>query len=106
MSVEPNNGRLWVTSEEDGAVYVIDVGAHKVIKPVKTGPRPRSVAFLPDGSRAYVPSENGATLTVIDVKKLAPIKTINLGTGMRPMGTAMAPDGKTCTCPLVEAKWC
>jgi YVTN family beta-propeller protein len=32
---------------------------------------------------------------VIDVKKLAPIKTINLGTGMRPMGTVMAPDGKT-----------
>ena len=52
------------------------------------------MAFLPDGSRAYVPSENGATLTVIDVKKLAPIKTINLGTGMRPMGTAVAPDGQ------------
>jgi YVTN family beta-propeller protein len=51
------------------------------------------VAFLPDGSRAYVPSENGATLSMIDVKKLATVKTIDLGTGMRPMGTAVASDG-------------
>jgi YVTN family beta-propeller protein len=41
-----------------------------------------------------VPSENGATLTLIDVKRLRPLKTISLGTGMRPMGTAMASDGK------------
>jgi YVTN family beta-propeller protein len=32
---------------------------------------------------------------MIDVKKLAPVKTIRLEPGMRPMGTAMAPDGKT-----------
>jgi YVTN family beta-propeller protein len=31
---------------------------------------------------------------MIDVKKLAPVKTIKLGDGMRPMGTAMASDGK------------
>ena len=53
-----------------------------------------SVAFLPDGSRAYVPSETGASLTVIDAKRLVPLKTIDLGKGMRAMGTVMAPDGK------------
>src|SRR6476469_5998607 len=95
VSIEPKSGRVWGTSAEDSAVYVVDVAGHKVVKPVKVGPRPRSVAFLPDGSRAYVPSETGATLTMIDVRKLAPVKTINLGTGMRAMGTAMAPDGKT-----------
>jgi len=61
---------------------------------VKVGPRPRSIAFTPDGARAYVPSENGATLTQIDVKRLVPSKTIDLGKGMRPMGTRMSPDGK------------
>jgi YVTN family beta-propeller protein len=61
---------------------------------VKVGPRPRSIAFLPDGSRAYVPAENGAALTLIDAKRLSPLKTIDLGKGMRPMGTKMAPDGK------------
>ena len=59
------------------------------------GPRPRSVAFLPDGSRAYVPSENGGTLSVVDTNRLVVVKTINLGTGMRPMGTVTAPDGRS-----------
>jgi YVTN family beta-propeller protein len=41
-----------------------------------------------------VPSENGATLSVIDTKRMATIKTIKLADGMRPMGTVMARDGK------------
>ena len=84
---------MWVTSEADGAVFVADLAAKKIVKPVKVGPRPRSIAFTPDGARAYVPSENGATLTEIDVKKLAPTKTIDLGKGMRPMGLRLSADG-------------
>jgi YVTN family beta-propeller protein len=61
---------VWVTSEEDGAVFVIDLATHKVVTSVPVGPRPRSIAFLPDGSKAYVPSENGATVTVVDTKRL------------------------------------
>ena len=94
VAVQPGVERVWVTSEEDGAVFVIDLPTHKVVTSVPVGPRPRSIAFLPDGSMAYVPSENGATVTVVDAKRLKPVKTINLGDGMRPMGTAMAPDGK------------
>ena len=41
-----------------------------------------------------MPSENGATLSLIDTKRLATVKTIKLGEGMRPMGTVMAQDGK------------
>jgi YVTN family beta-propeller protein len=42
-----------------------------------------------------VPSENGATLAVIDTKRLTVIAKVDLGKGMRPMGTAAAPDGKS-----------
>src|ERR1700720_4627706 len=87
VSVEPSGRRVWVTSEGDGAVFVIDLAAHKVAKSVKVGARPVSLAFLPAGSRAYVPAENGASLTLIDAKRLSPLKTIDLGKGMRPMGT-------------------
>ena len=94
VTVEPGGNRVWVTSEADGAVFVADLATGKIAKSVKVGPRPRSVAFLPDGSRAYVPSENGATLTMVDARRLVPVKTIDLGKGMRPMGTAMSSDGK------------
>jgi YVTN family beta-propeller protein len=80
---------LYVTSEEDGAVVVIDIDKHKLVKSVKVGPRPRSIAFLTDGSRAYVPSDNGATLTVMDTARLRPMATLKLGGGMKPMGTVM-----------------
>jgi YVTN family beta-propeller protein len=39
-----------VTSEADGAVFVADLGTKKVAKSVKVGPRPRSIAFTPDGA--------------------------------------------------------
>ncbi|WP_410967310.1 YncE family protein, partial [Salmonella sp. SAL4436] len=78
VSVEPVRDRVWVTSEDEGTVYEYDYAAHKVVKPVKVGPRPRSIAFLPDGSRAYVPSENGATLSVIDTQRLTVLETIKL----------------------------
>ena len=93
VSVEPHNGRVWVTSEADGAVFAIDVGAHKVVKPVKVGPRPRSIAFLPDGSRGTCPRRR-ARRYVNRRQQMAPIKTIKLAAGMRPMGTVVAPDGK------------
>jgi YVTN family beta-propeller protein len=47
---------------------------------------------MSDGSRAYIPSENGATLAVVDGRGLTLIKTIPLGEGMRPMGVVMSPD--------------
>ena len=34
------------------------------------GRRPRGIAFLPDGSRAYVTNENDGALSVIDTAKL------------------------------------
>jgi len=77
-----------------GAVYIIDLPSHKVLTSIEVGARPRSVAFLPDMSRAYVPAENEATLAVVDAKAQSLVDRIKLGDGMRPMGTAMAPDGK------------
>ena len=94
VSVEPHNGRLWVTSEEDGA-SVRDRRRGAQGRQAREGWTEATFHRLsPRRLCAYVPSETGASLTVIDVKKLAPIKTINLGTGMRPMGTAVAPSGQ------------
>ena len=41
-----------------------------------------------------MPSENGASLSVINAKTLKLVTTIKLATGMRPMGTVVSPDGK------------
>ena len=75
-------------------MFVVDHVAHKNVKAIKVGPRPRSIAFLPDGSRAFVTSETGWTLTDIDTKALTARKTIRLGENMRAMGVIASPDGQ------------
>ena len=62
---------------------------------IEVGPRPRSTTFLPDGTRAYVPSENGADVRVIDAKTHKQIAAITLtGELQRPMSGVVSPDGK------------
>ena len=65
-----------------------DLDAHIVKKSIKVGPRPRSVAFLPDGSRAYVAVNGDNQIAVIDLKTLAVTDRISTGTG--PDGMAWA----------------
>src|SRR2546423_13884699 len=53
MGVNPASGEVYVTCEEKGEGFVIDPDQQRVIAKIDTGGRPRSVAFLPNGSRAY-----------------------------------------------------
>jgi DNA-binding beta-propeller fold protein YncE len=64
---------------------------------VKVGRRPRSVAFLPDSSRAHVSAENDATITVVETVKHDAIQTISLGERgvIKPMSVLLSPDGAT-----------
>src|SRR6266481_2609305 len=86
-----------VTSENTGTITVIATATATPIKTVKVGHRPRSIAFLPDGSRAYVSAENDAAVTVVDTAKNEATQTISLGEPgkIKPMSVLMAPDGAT-----------
>ena len=76
----------------DGAV--IDAAGLKLLKTFAVGPRPRSTAFLPDSSRAYVTAENGGTVHVVDTKTHTVRKTLKItGEMARPMGVIASPDG-------------
>ena len=94
MGVNPANGEVYVTCEEKGEVFAIDPDQQRVIAKIDTGGRPRSVAFLADGSRAYVACENGGYVAVIDARSHKLLSRIQLPTGSLPMGTAISNDGK------------
>ena len=61
---------------------------------VNVGKRPRDLAFTPDGKRAYVTSEVGGTVWVIDVPTEKAIKVIELPKDSKPMGVVVSPDAK------------
>ena len=73
---------------------VIDTAANRVLTQIAVGPRPRDTAFTPDSRRAYVTSETGASISVVDTATHTVAQTIRLtGEMVRPMGAVVSPDG-------------
>ncbi len=96
MRISPDGRTAWVTSESAQQVSVIDIASNRVLKQIKVGRRPRSVAFTPDGAKAYVPGELDGSVTVIDTKKLEIKGVIHLDSeNMRPMDAVISPDGRS-----------
>jgi YVTN family beta-propeller protein len=89
---------VYVTSEQEGLVVAVDTHSLVPIARMQTGPRPRSIAFATDGTTAFVTSEVGAALAVLDTEKNRPLQPISLaaegGVPQRPMGAVVSPDGR------------
>ena len=94
VAVTPDGKQFYVTCESGGDVYAIDTAGYTVVGHFKVQPRPRSVAFLPGAGIAFVPSESVGLINVIDSNKFAPIKTITLPTGARPMNVKLGSDDR------------
>jgi YVTN family beta-propeller protein len=91
----PDGRQVYVTSEGDSRVSVIDASANRVVAHFDVPARPRAVAFSPDGARAYVTSENGGTVSVVNAKTHKVTTTITLtGENVKPMGVVVSPDGQ------------
>lgn len=70
---------------------------------VPIGTRDREVCISADGDRAYATNDAEGTVTVVDLKKLAGIGTIDLAGLKRPDGCATSPDSKKLYVAVMEA---
>jgi len=91
--------RLLVVNKAEATVSVVDVRQGREVARVPTGTAPHEVAVSPDGRTAVVTNYGtgpapGNTLTVIDLARLEPVATIDLGTQRRPHGVTWLPDGR------------
>src|SRR5439155_10465629 len=94
VGVKPSNGEVFESGEEKCEVFAIDPDQQRVIAKIDTGGRPRSVAFSPDGWRAYVGCENGGHVALTDAKSHKLLSHNQLPTASLPMGPAVSHDGK------------
>ena len=85
---------VWVSGETNHDITILDAQSGKRLGQVSVGLRPRSVAFLPDGSKAYSANEAGGTVSVIDVATRKVTGTITLPEGSKPMTILAAADGQ------------
>src|SRR5258705_499724 len=112
LTAEPGTGRVFVSRSTH--VMVIDGATGKVIGDIPDTPRTHGIALAPKSNHGFITSAGDSTVTMFDLKALAPIKKIKIPTGgldgimyedfsdriiltnhSRPIGTAVALDAKT-----------
>jgi YVTN family beta-propeller protein len=78
---------------------VVDTESGAVKARLKSGLRPRAVAFTEDGVTAFITNENDATVTVVDAVRHTVSTRVRLPQAAgatippRPMGAVISPDG-------------
>lgn len=65
-----DTGKVFVSSEKDNAIYVLDGGTLEVVKRIGTAARPRHIQFDPARQRIFVACGDGDAIDIIDVAKL------------------------------------
>ena len=100
---------LYVTSERDGCVAVVDPAAGSVVKTIKTGMHPIALRFSRDKSRLFVANAGSDTISVVDVATGTVKQTILLRPndvrglpGCTPTGMDLSPDEKTLYVTLAD----
>ena len=63
-------GYLFVSSEKDHAISVLDGKSYEIVKQIRTAARPRHLQFSPDRSRIYAACGEGNAIEIIDVAAL------------------------------------
>ena len=86
-------GYLFVSSEKDHAITVLDGETYEVVKQIRTAARPRHLAFSPDRSRLYAACGDGNAIDIIDVAAQELVDRI--GPIDDPEAFDFSPDGET-----------
>lgn len=87
------SGYLFVSSEKDNHITVLDGKTYEVVKRIGTEARPRHLQFNPDKTQIYAAAGDGNAIDVIDVAKLELVNRI--GEIDDPELFDLSPDGKT-----------
>ena len=88
-----DTGYLFVSSEKDNAVTVLDGKTYDVVKIIPTAARPRHLQFNPEQTLIYAACGHGNAIDIIDVAKLELVDRI---AGVDdPEAFDFSPDGKT-----------
>ncbi len=101
LAVVNAGGKLFVTSERDGLVTVVDPEAGSVVGKVQTGALPAYLKLSKDGANLYCSNSGSDTVSEIDTQALKVKRTVLLRPaafrglpGSTPLGMDLTPDGK------------
>ncbi len=99
MGISPDGKVLVNTSETTNMAHFIDTETYEIFDNVLVDSRPRVAQFNQDGSRVWVSSEIGGTVSVIDTQSREIIQKIGFEVqgvpreSIQPVGIAITADG-------------
>jgi YVTN family beta-propeller protein len=76
LALQHDQKYLWVGTDE--GVTVIDTISAKLATHIKTAAGPHEIVFNDDDTLAFVTNREAGTVSVVDIRKLAPLKQIKL----------------------------
>ncbi|MCO5296638.1 MAG: hypothetical protein M9921_07260 [Fimbriimonadaceae bacterium] len=101
--------RVYVTSERDGVVSVIDPSDMRLLKNVPTGAAPVGLALSPNQDVLYVANSGSDTVSFLSTASSGILATVLLRPddvrgvpGATPTGLGLSPDGKTLYVTLAD----
>jgi YVTN family beta-propeller protein len=96
VTLSPDGRWVYMSSEEDHQIAVIDTSTDKVVATLDVGLRPRFTEFSDDGALAFISGENDGTITVADARTHTVLHKWQLEGGalVRPVGMTVSHDGK------------
>ena len=91
--IGPKDGLLYVSTELDKTITVIDPGTLKIVGAIPTGqPESHMLALSHDGRRAYTANVGPGTVSVIDIKSRKVLKVIPVSSNTQRI--SISPDDK------------
>jgi len=92
LLLSPDGARLYILCQQAEEIRVLDSANYSVIKTIRVGRVPRSMALSRAGDRLFVTNSWDDTVSVIDTQKLAVAATWSVGA--EPSGIVEDPTGK------------
>ncbi|MCB9877766.1 MAG: hypothetical protein H6835_09215 [Planctomycetes bacterium] len=89
LKSRPTTVEGWATDSINGCVSVIDPFTLRIMRTIPVSKEPHGIAFLADGSRAYVTCSADAKVDVIDCATYSVVQSITIP-GVAPRGIAIA----------------
>ncbi len=89
IAINEAGNLLYIASKTTNRLYEADGGTNNILRQVAVGSEPFGVAFNKNTGKIYVANYASGTVSVIDPRPFAVIKTIDMGAGSEPAQIAI-----------------
>ena len=104
-----DGSKVYVSSERDGLVSVVDPRRLTRLRDIRTGSHPDALRLTPDNRRLFVANGDSDTVSLVDTRTDRVLRTILLRPagqrglpGATPTGLALSPDARTLYVTLAD----